>query len=211
MLIEITESSSVITWDFDVSKGDVIFNIYHSKRAPQPTKRDTLGSHALTSLGAVNAQLIDRSWVLGKDYSMVERALTCKEGESVQVRDSTLIIRVCFPVTSPSRTCCSPLFKQGSHVTRWPGFYILQWRFHSSPACSASSLPRVDDVLASLQVSSHKCKIMYYTEVLASHDFRSVYLFLWAYFSPPPPSPVVSCSLMCYTEAVSHTVCGSFF
>uniref|UniRef100_A0A8C4P0Y3 SEC14-like protein 1 n=1 Tax=Dicentrarchus labrax TaxID=13489 RepID=A0A8C4P0Y3_DICLA len=144
LLIEITEASSVITWDFDVSKGDVIFNIYHSKRAPQPPKKDTLGAHGITSLGAVNAQVIDRSWLLGKDYSMVEKALTCREGESVQ----------------------------GSHVTRWPGFYILQWRFHSSPACSASSLPRVDDVLASLQVSSHKCKIMYYTEVLASHDFR---------------------------------------
>ncbi|XP_071330211.1 SEC14-like protein 1 [Trachinotus anak] len=144
MLIEITEASSVITWDFDVCKGDVIFNIYHSKRAPQPPKKDTLGAHGITSPGAVNAQLIDRSWVLGQDYSMVEKALTCREGESVQ----------------------------GSHITRWPGFYILQWRFHSSPACSASSLPRVDDVLASLQVSSHKCKIMYYTEVLASHDFR---------------------------------------
>ncbi|XP_034567822.1 SEC14-like protein 1 [Notolabrus celidotus] len=144
MLIEITEASSVITWDFDVSKGDVIFNIYHSKRTPQPPKRDALGTHGIPSLGAVNAQLIDRSWVLGQDYSMVEKALVCREGESVQ----------------------------GSHVTRWPGFFILQWRFHSSPACSASSLPRVDDVLASLQVSSHKCKIMYYTEVLASHDFR---------------------------------------
>ncbi|XP_023252913.1 SEC14-like protein 1 [Seriola lalandi dorsalis] len=144
MLIEITEASSVITWDFDVCKGDVVFNIYHSKRAPQPPKKDTLGAHGITSLGAINAQLIDRSWVLGQDYSMVEKALTCREGESVQ----------------------------GSHITRWPGFYILQWRFHNSPACTASSLPRVDDVLASLQVSSHKCKIMYYTEVLASHDFR---------------------------------------
>ncbi|KAM4530859.1 SEC14-like protein 1 isoform 1-T2 [Odontesthes bonariensis] len=144
MLIEITEASSVITWDFDVSKGDVIFNIYHSKRAPQPQKKDTLAAHGITSLGAFNAQLIDKSWVLGQDYSMVEKALPCREGESVQ----------------------------GSHITRWPGFYILQWRFHSSAACAASSLPRVDDVLASLQVSSHKCKIMYYTEVLASHDFR---------------------------------------
>jgi len=91
--------------------------------------------------------------------------------------------------------CSSPLLKQGSHVTRWPGFYILQWRFHSSPACSASSLPRVDDVLASLQVSSHKCKIMFYTEVLSSHDFRSVfYLF------------ILSCVLYsCFNaEAVSH-------
>ncbi len=88
MLIEITEASSVITWDFDVSKGDVIFNIYHSKRAPQPPKRDTLSAHAITSLGAVNAQLIDRNWVLGKDYSMVEKALICREGESVQVREN---------------------------------------------------------------------------------------------------------------------------
>ncbi|XP_029946219.1 SEC14-like protein 1 [Salarias fasciatus] len=142
MLIEITEASSVITWDFDVSKGDVIFNIYHSKRAPQPPKKDT--AHGIASLGAANAQLIDRSWVLGQDYSLVEKAFICREGESVQ----------------------------GSHITRWPGFYILQWRFHSSTASTASSLPRVDDVLASLQVSSHKCKIMYYTEVLSSHDFR---------------------------------------
>lgn len=57
-------------------------------------------------------------------------------------------------------------------MTRWPGFYILQWKFHSMPACAATSLPRVDDVLASLQVSSHKCKVMYYTEVIGSEDFR---------------------------------------
>lgn len=66
-----------------------------------------------------------------------------------------------------------PCTFQGSHITRWPGFYILQWKFHSMPACSATNLPRVDDVLATLQVSSHKCKVMYYTEVLGSEDFRS--------------------------------------
>ncbi|MED6272680.1 hypothetical protein CHARACLAT_032876 [Characodon lateralis] len=77
---------------------------------------------------------------------MVESPLTCKEGESVQ----------------------------GSHITRWPGFYILQWKFHNMPACSATNLSRVDDVLATLQVSSHKCKVMYYTEVLGSEDFRLV-------------------------------------
>ncbi|XP_056143219.1 SEC14-like protein 1 isoform X2 [Lampris incognitus] len=144
LLVEITEASCVITWDFDVCKGDVTFNLYHSKRDPEPPKKDTLVAHGITSPGAINVQLIDKSWVLGQDYSMVETALTCTEGESVQ----------------------------GSHVTRWPGFYILQWRFHSSPACTASSLPGVDDVLASLQVSSHKCKVMYYTEVLGSRDFR---------------------------------------
>ncbi|KAG7491659.1 hypothetical protein MATL_G00006410 [Megalops atlanticus] len=144
LLIEIIDASSVITWDFDVCKGDIVFNIFHSKRAPQPPKKDTLGAHGITSPGGNNVQLIDKSWLLGQDYSMVESPLTCKEGESVQ----------------------------GSHVTRWPGFYILQWKFHSMPACATTNLPRVDDVLATLQVSSHKCKVMYYTEVLGSADFR---------------------------------------
>lgn len=44
------------------------------------------------------------------------------------------------------------------------------------PACAATNLPRVDDVLATLQVSSHKCKVMYYTELLGSEDFRSVFV-----------------------------------
>uniref|UniRef100_A0A8I5NJD4 SEC14-like protein 1 n=1 Tax=Papio anubis TaxID=9555 RepID=A0A8I5NJD4_PAPAN len=144
ILIQIVDASSVITWDFDVCKGDIVFNIYHSKRSPQPAKKDSLGAHSITSPGGNNVQLIDKVWQLGRDYSMVESPLICKEGESVQ----------------------------GSHVTRWPGFYILQWKFHSMPACAASSLPRVDDVLASLQVSSHKCKVMYYTEVIGSEDFR---------------------------------------
>ncbi|KAF1395557.1 hypothetical protein PFLUV_G00012760 [Perca fluviatilis] len=144
LLIEIIDASSVITWDFDMCKGDVVFNIYHSKRAPQPPRKDPLGPHGITSPVGNNVQLIDKSWTLGQDYSMVESPLICKEGESVQ----------------------------GSHVTRWPGFYILQWKFHSMPACSATNLPRVDDVLATLQVSSHKCKVMFYTEVLGSEDFR---------------------------------------
>uniref|UniRef100_A0A8C2WQP5 SEC14 like lipid binding 1 n=1 Tax=Cyclopterus lumpus TaxID=8103 RepID=A0A8C2WQP5_CYCLU len=144
LLIEIIDASSVITWDFDMCKGDVVFNIYHSKRAPQPLRKDPLGAHVITSPVGNNVQLIDKSWMLGQDYSMVETSLTCKEGESVQ----------------------------GSHITRWPGFYILQWKFHNMPACSATNLPRVDDVLATLQVSSHKCKVMYYTEVLGSEDFR---------------------------------------
>uniref|UniRef100_A0A4W5PCV8 SEC14 like lipid binding 1 n=1 Tax=Hucho hucho TaxID=62062 RepID=A0A4W5PCV8_9TELE len=150
VVIEIIDAASVITWDFDVCKGDVVFHLYHSKRAPQPPRKDPLvGQHSsITAPGGNNIQLIDKSWTLGLDYSMVESPLTCKEGESVQ----------------------------GSHVTRWPGFYILQWRFHTMPGSASTNLPRVDDVLASLQVSSHKCKVMYYTEVIGSEDFRLVSL-----------------------------------
>uniref|UniRef100_A0A674DNP8 SEC14 like lipid binding 1 n=1 Tax=Salmo trutta TaxID=8032 RepID=A0A674DNP8_SALTR len=148
VVIEIIDASSVITWDFDVCKGDVVFHLYHSKRAPQTPRKDPLvGQHSsITTPGGNNVQLIDKSWTLGLDYSMVESPLTCKEGESVQ----------------------------GSHVTRWPGFYILQWKFHTMPGSASTNLPRVDDVLASLQVSSHKCKVMYYTEVIGSEDFRLV-------------------------------------
>ncbi|XP_041938994.1 SEC14-like protein 1 isoform X1 [Alosa sapidissima] len=143
VLIKISEPSSVITWDFDVCKGDVVFNIFHSRRTPQGSHTH---AHAPPGAAGNNTQLIDRSWVLGQDYSKVETALTCREGESIQ----------------------------GTHVTRWPGFYILQWRFHGSAAaaCSGSSLARVDDMLASLQGAPHRCRVLYYTEVLQSRDFR---------------------------------------
>lgn len=88
----------MITWDFDVCKGDIVFNIYHSKRSPQPPKKDSLGAHSITSPGGNNVQLIDRAWQLGRDYSMVESPLVCKEGESVQVR----------PPPRPAAWLCRP-------------------------------------------------------------------------------------------------------
>ncbi|KAL7845110.1 hypothetical protein AOLI_G00233020 [Acnodon oligacanthus] len=132
VMIEVVEESSVITWDFDILRGDIVFNIFHSKRTP--LRKET--STALPELNSV--QLIDRSWTLGVDYSMVESPLTCREGESIQ----------------------------GSHITRWPGLYILQWKAYGSTPS------RADDVTPSLPGSAHTSKLMYYTELLASHDFR---------------------------------------
>ncbi|XP_044301650.1 SEC14-like protein 5 isoform X3 [Varanus komodoensis] len=142
VVVEILEGESVITWDFDILKGDVVFSLFHSKRAPETSWKEPAVPNALTA--GDNVQLIGKSWILGVDYSRVESPLICREGESIQ----------------------------GSHVTRWPGFYILQWKMHSPTPCAGTSLPRVDDVLATLQVSNHKCKIMYYYEVLASKEFR---------------------------------------
>ncbi|XP_028561626.2 SEC14-like protein 5 isoform X1 [Podarcis muralis] len=142
IVVEILEGESVITWDFDILKGDVVFSLFHSKRAPEICRKEPTVPNALTA--GDNIQLIGKSWVLGVDYSRVESQLVCREGESIQ----------------------------GSHVTRWPGFYILQWKMHSPTPCAGTSLSRVDDVLATLQVSNHKCKIMYYYEVLASKEFR---------------------------------------
>ncbi|XP_075422265.1 SEC14-like protein 5 [Ascaphus truei] len=141
IMVEIQEGESVITWDFDILRGDVVFSLFHSRRAPLARRRD-LPLTACTTPASNNVQLIDKGWILGVDYSRMEAPLICREGESIQ----------------------------GSHVTRWPGFYILQWKMHST--MSITSMARVDEVLASLQGSSPKCKLLYYFEVLASEDFR---------------------------------------
>ncbi|KAL4685703.1 hypothetical protein H8959_001300 [Pygathrix nigripes] len=134
--VEILEGESVITWDFDILRGDVVFSLYHAKKVPRPGAREP-GTRA-------SGQLIDKGWVLGRDYSRVEAPLVCREGESIQ----------------------------GSHVTRWPGVYLLQWQMHSPPGGVACSLPGVDDVLTALHSPGPKCKLLYYYEVLASEDFR---------------------------------------
>ncbi|KAM5227972.1 SEC14-like protein 5 isoform 2-T2 [Ctenodactylus gundi] len=135
--VEILEEESVITWDFDILRGDVVFSLYHARQLPSSGAREP---GARPSSG----QLVDKSWVLGTDYSHVEAPLMCREGESIQ----------------------------GSHVTRWPGIYLLQWQMHSPPGSVACSAPRVDDVLAALHSPGPKCKLLYYCEVLASEDFR---------------------------------------
>lgn len=75
--VEILEGESVITWDFDILRGDVVFSLYHAKQMPRLGPREP---GARTS-----GQLIDKGWVLGTDYSRVEAPLVCREGESIQV------------------------------------------------------------------------------------------------------------------------------
>ncbi|OXB55088.1 hypothetical protein ASZ78_012025 [Callipepla squamata] len=82
IVVEILEGESVITWDFDILKGDVVFSLFHSKRAPETSHKEaTLPS---TSAAGDNVQLIDKTWVLGVDYSRMESPLVCREGESIQ-------------------------------------------------------------------------------------------------------------------------------
>ncbi|XP_006874960.1 PREDICTED: SEC14-like protein 5 [Chrysochloris asiatica] len=136
VMVEILEGESVITWDFDILRGDVVFSLYHAKQAPTPGPWEP-GAKA-------SGRLVDKGWALGTDYSRVETPLICREGESIQ----------------------------GSHVTRWPGVYLLQWQMHGAPSSMACSLPGVDDVLTALHSPGPKCKLLYYYEVLASEDFR---------------------------------------
>lgn len=76
--VEILEGESVITWDFDILRGDVVFSLCYAKQAPKPGPREP-GARA-------SGQLMDKGETLGADYSPVEAPLICREGESVQVR-----------------------------------------------------------------------------------------------------------------------------
>ncbi|KAI5933206.1 SEC14-like protein 5 [Manis javanica] len=134
--VQIPEGESVITWDFDILRGDVVFSLYHTKQVPKPGLQEP-GARA-------GGPLMDKGWVLGVDYSRVEAPLICREGESIQ----------------------------GSHVTRWPGVYLLQWQMHRLPGSVACSLPGMEDVLTALHSPGPRCKLLYYYEVLASEDFR---------------------------------------
>uniref|UniRef100_A0A8C2PE09 SEC14 like lipid binding 5 n=1 Tax=Capra hircus TaxID=9925 RepID=A0A8C2PE09_CAPHI len=157
----ILERESVITWDFDILRGDVVFSLYHAKQASTPSPREP------------GARAGGQGWALGADFSCVEAPLICREGESIQ----------------------------GSHVTRWPGVYLLQWRMHSPPAHVACSLPGVEDVLTALHSPGPRCKLLYYYEVLASEDFR--------YGAPRLPTPTAGPGLQHFpskTDASNSSV-----
>ncbi|XP_004604196.2 SEC14-like protein 5 [Sorex araneus] len=121
--VEILEGASVITWDFDILRGDVVFSLYHTRLPPRTEPREP---------GAAG-QRPEHGWAPGADCSRVEAPLVCREGESIQ----------------------------GSHVTRWPGVYVLQWTMHSAPGGDEAP-----------QSPGPRCKLLYYYEVLASEDFR---------------------------------------
>ncbi|XP_076809615.1 SEC14-like protein 1 isoform X1 [Clavelina lepadiformis] len=118
VVVEVPDKDCVITWDFDSLKGDVMYTLFYSKKPMGPLEYEDLQCIVpgpSTAMGGnqvqtQNVQVIDKHMILGKDYSLVESSIVCREGESVQ----------------------------GSHVARHGGFYILQWKFHAPPAQTSS-------------------------------------------------------------------------
>lgn len=90
--MEIPEGESVITWDFDILRGDVVFSLYHAKQAPKLSPQEP-GVRA-------SGQLIDKSWILGVDYSRVEAPLICREGQSIQVCGRRLFLLTAWGIKS---------------------------------------------------------------------------------------------------------------
>ncbi|XP_046579039.1 SEC14-like protein 1 [Haliotis rubra] len=131
-LIQVPQKGCVITWDFDILKGDVTFTVFRC-RASRST--DPIHQHHVSSAtgGIGSVQYIDKSMVVGVDISIMEPPHICRDGDSVQ----------------------------GTHVTSQAGSYILQWKYFDSAKASFD-----------FPLTSHKSKVMYYTELLPSEAFR---------------------------------------
>ncbi|EDO48390.1 predicted protein [Nematostella vectensis] len=78
VLVSMSQSESVITWDFDVMKADVTFTVFRHKRP-----REAMSSNSLGSFGS-NTSLNSAGVIAGVDASVVEKPRHCRDGESVQ-------------------------------------------------------------------------------------------------------------------------------
>ncbi|CAH1794678.1 unnamed protein product [Owenia fusiformis] len=133
VLIQVPQKGSVITWDFDILKGDVTFSVLRSRTG---LTTDPHEHHVHGAVGGIGSkQYIAKHMLVGVDISIVEPPHVCRDGDSIQ----------------------------GSHVTSQAGAYILQWKYFDSAKASHSF---------DFSLSTHKSKVMYYTELLRSEDFR---------------------------------------
>ncbi|MFH4976530.1 hypothetical protein AB6A40_003239 [Gnathostoma spinigerum] len=138
--VKVTTVGCVLTWDFDLLKGDCEFVVYYTERPIEiqstplsPVERMTavIGSSTPTAFSAL---VSDPKLTLGIDLRIEEKPVQFTEGDSMQ----------------------------GSLYCSRTGTYILQWRHPDS-----SSTPSFD-----FSLTQHKCRLMYYYELLDSANFR---------------------------------------
>lgn len=82
VLLQVPQRGCVLTWDFDILKGDVTFTVFRCKTALN--KDSSEHSHHMSGQ-VVSTQYIDKSMQVGPDLSIVEPPHICRDGDSVQV------------------------------------------------------------------------------------------------------------------------------
>ena len=94
--MQVPERGCVITWDFDVLKGDVTFTILRLNVAINSEPHEHHVTGAVGGIGST--QYILKNWVVGKDLFIMERPLVCRAGDSIQVNCNVicyyLILRI---------------------------------------------------------------------------------------------------------------------
>lgn len=95
VVIRIEEPQTVITWDFDVMRQDVMFSVLVT-HVLLPIKESSSHSCDLEYKSA-----LDKNWKEGKEYSKVETPIVCHDGESVQVRIKIAIFLCLSAIETP--------------------------------------------------------------------------------------------------------------
>ena len=83
VLVQVPQRGCVITWDFDILKGDLTFTVFKSRRSVPGDPHEHHISGATGGIGST--QYIDKHMQVGKDLSIVEPPLVCRDGDSIQV------------------------------------------------------------------------------------------------------------------------------
>ena len=83
VLIQVPQKGCVITWDFDILKGDVTFTVLRCRRTLMALPHEHHISGAVGGIGST--QYMDKHMTVGVDLSIVEPPLVCRDGDSIQV------------------------------------------------------------------------------------------------------------------------------
>lgn len=147
-LVPVTSKGTVITWDFDIMRGQCEFLLLRTPKIipPDSVGRPPTPPHSALPPVAVAAAIdprspsgpvaFDKALQYGHNLFIDVKPIFCLEGDSMQ----------------------------GSHYCKQTGTYILQWRHAEAP----SPTPGAFDFGLPVQ----KCKVLYYHEAINSEDFK---------------------------------------
>ncbi|VDK47223.1 unnamed protein product [Anisakis simplex] len=155
VVVKVPTKGCVLTWDFDVLKSDCEFLLYYTEKVID-TPATPHSPPVLSPVERVTA-------AIGSSASTPISAISC---------DSKLTLGIDLRIEEKPVQFTEGDSMQGSHYCSRAGTYILQWR-HPEPTPNQSF---------DFSLSHHKCKIMYYYELLDSADFRYVLIRLFINF-----------------------------
>ncbi|ETN68996.1 hypothetical protein RB195_025957 [Necator americanus] len=144
VVVPIASSGCVLTWDFDILKSDCEFVVYHTPKVIQ----EAAIPHSPTMMNPVE---------------MVTAAIA-NNPLPVILSDPSLTLGPDLTIEEKPVVFQEGDSMQGSHFCSRSGTYILQWRTPEIPGQHNSTFD--------FSIGSHKCKLMYYHELLDSADFR---------------------------------------
>ncbi len=83
VLLQVPQKGCVMTWDFDILKGDVVFTVLRVRKSISAQPHEHHVSGAVGGIGST--QYISKHMTVGKDLSIIESPLVCRDGDSIQV------------------------------------------------------------------------------------------------------------------------------